>query len=198
MIQFIKIHFIHPQGQTEDPDPEKHPVPLRLCGRMLEWIKGFKIGVYIVRIMCNAALRDRHWVEMSQIAGKLLKQVVTIQRSNCTFCLFFLPKGYNIAPDAGTSLRKIIQYGLDDKLSSFEIISIGANKELQLQNDLIAMIMEWNDVKFPICTYKDTDVQILASLDDIQVCVIVRHSVGITIFRIDSDDFRRCYWTIIS
>lgn len=37
---------------------------------MLEWIKGFHIGVYIVKIMCNSALRDRHWVEMSQIAGE--------------------------------------------------------------------------------------------------------------------------------
>lgn len=54
-------------------------------------------------------------------------------------------------------------------MPSFEIISIGANKELQLQNDLAAMIKKWDDVKFPICTYKDTEIKILASLDDIQV-----------------------------
>lgn len=82
--------------------------------------------------------------------------------------------GYNITPDAGTTLRKIIQFGLDDKLPSFEIISIGANKELQLQNDLTAMIMEWTDIVFPVCTYKDTDVKILASLDDIQVNSMVK------------------------
>lgn len=58
------------RGQTEDPDAEKHPVPLRLCSRMIEWISGFQIGVCIVKIMCNPALRDRHWVEMSEIAGK--------------------------------------------------------------------------------------------------------------------------------
>lgn len=77
--------------------------------------------------------------------------------------------GYDITPNAGTSLRKIIKFGLNDKLPSFEIISIGANKELQLQNDLAAMIRMWENITFPICTYKDTDIKILASLDDIQV-----------------------------
>lgn len=77
--------------------------------------------------------------------------------------------GFNITPDAGTSLRKITKFGLDDKLPSFEIISIGANKELQLQNDLAAMIKEWENVVFPICTYKDTNIRILSNLDDIQV-----------------------------
>lgn len=38
---------------------------------MIEWINGFQIGVCIVKIMCNPALRDRHWVEMSEIAGTI-------------------------------------------------------------------------------------------------------------------------------
>lgn len=57
------------KGQTEDPDPEKHPVPLRLCSKMIEWINNFQISVNIVQIFCNPALRDRHWIEMSDIAG---------------------------------------------------------------------------------------------------------------------------------
>lgn len=59
------------QGQTEDPDPEKHPVPLKLCSKMIEWINEFQIGVSIVKIMCNPALRDRHWLQMSEIAGQV-------------------------------------------------------------------------------------------------------------------------------
>lgn len=132
---------------------------------MLEWISGFKIGEYIVRIMCNSALRDRHWVEMSSIAGTVHICVFY----SCNENELFFRSGYNISPDAGTSLRKIIDYGLDEKLPSFEIISVGANKELQLQNDLATMMREWNGIVFPVCTYKDTDVKILAVLDDIQV-----------------------------
>lgn len=60
------------KGQMEDPDPDKHPVPLKLCTKMTSWIKEFRMGVYVVNIMCNPALRDRHWDEMSDIAGQLL------------------------------------------------------------------------------------------------------------------------------
>lgn len=112
---------------------------------MIEWIKGFHIGVSIVQIMCNPALRDRHWVEMSEIAG------------------------FDITPDAGTSLRKITKYGIDHLLPSFEIISIGANKELKLQMDLADMFKQWETMEFPITVYKDTEIKVLGNIEDIQV-----------------------------
>nr|XP_014091747.2 dynein heavy chain 12, axonemal isoform X1 [Bactrocera oleae] len=132
------------RGQTEDPDPEKHPVPIRLCTKMIKTIKDFTTGVFIVNIMCNPALRKRHWKEMSEIAG------------------------FDITPDAGITLKKIIDMNLDTKLDQFEIISVGANKELQLQNNLHAMIREWDSRFFPTGPYKDTGVMILSNLDDIQ------------------------------
>ncbi|XP_037810078.1 dynein heavy chain 12, axonemal [Lucilia sericata] len=132
------------KGQTEDPDPENHPVPLRLCNKMIQSIKDFTIGVFIVNNMCNPALRKRHWKEMSEIAG------------------------FDITPDAGTTLRKILNYKLDSKLDQFEIISVGANKELQLWNALQSMIHEWDNKIFPTGPYKETGVQILSNLDDIQ------------------------------
>lgn len=112
---------------------------------MIEWINGFQIGVCIVKIMCNPALRDRHWVEMSEIAG------------------------FDLMPDAGTSLRKITKYGIDHLLPSFEIISIGANKELKLQMDLTDMLKQWEIIEFPITVYKDTSIKILGNIEDIQV-----------------------------
>lgn len=33
------------------------------------------------------------------------------------------------------------------------------------------MIRQWDNIEFPICLYKDTGIRILASLDDIQVCL---------------------------
>ncbi|XP_017080044.1 dynein heavy chain 12, axonemal [Drosophila eugracilis] len=132
------------KGQTEDPDPAKHPVPLRLCTSMIQSIKDFTTGVFIVNTMCNPALRKRHWKEMSEIAG------------------------WDVTPDAGTTLRKILNSGLDPVLDQFEIISIGANKELQLWNALQAMIKEWETRVFPYGPYKETGVMILSSLDDIQ------------------------------
>ncbi|EDS37651.1 ciliary dynein heavy chain 11 [Culex quinquefasciatus] len=132
------------KGQTEDPDPEKHPCPLKLCARMTQSIKDFHLGVYIVNIMCNPALKDRHWDEMSEIAG------------------------FDLTPDAGTTLRKIINYKLEHDLDKFEIISIGANKELQLQQNLASMIKEWESIEFKLNPFKDTGINILSGLDEIQ------------------------------
>ncbi|XP_055621192.1 dynein axonemal heavy chain 12 [Toxorhynchites rutilus septentrionalis] len=132
------------KGQTEDPDPEKHPCPLKLCARMAQSIKDFHLGVYIVNIMCNPALKDRHWDEMSEIAG------------------------FDLTPDAGTTLRKFINYQLEKDLDKFEIISIGANKELQLQQNLAAMIKEWETIEFKLNPFKDTNINILSGLDEIQ------------------------------
>lgn len=132
------------KGQSEDPNPDKHPVPLRLCARMIQSIRDFKTGAYIVNIMCNPALRTRHWEEMSEVAE------------------------FDLTPDAGTTLAKIMDFGLNEKLESFEIISVGANKELALQTALAAMIKEWEPIVFPISLYKETGIPILSGLDDIQ------------------------------
>lgn len=72
-------------------------------------------------------------------------------------------------PDAGTSLRKITKYGIDHLLPSFEIISIGANKELKLQMDLADMLKQWETIEFPITVYKDTSIKVLGNIEDIQV-----------------------------
>lgn len=76
--------------------------------------------------------------------------------------------GFDITPDAGTTLRKILNSGLDPVLDQFEIVSVGANKELQLWNSLVAMQKEWENKIFPTGPYKETGVTILNSLDDIQ------------------------------
>ena len=130
------------KGQLEDPDVEKLPAPLKICARMIQTIKDFRIGVHVVSIMCNPALRERHWLEMSEVAKM------------------------DLQPDAGTTLRKIINYNLGC-LDECEIISIGACKELQLQQNLSVMIHEWDNVDFTTSEYKTTKITILSSIDDI-------------------------------
>uniref|UniRef100_A0A1B0DFE7 AAA+ ATPase domain-containing protein n=1 Tax=Phlebotomus papatasi TaxID=29031 RepID=A0A1B0DFE7_PHLPP len=132
------------RGQTEDPSVEKHPVPLKLCWKMITWIQDFRLGVQIVKIICNPALRERHWNEMSQMVG------------------------FDLTPDAGTTLRKFINHKLEDKLGDFEIISIGANKELLLQENLTGMIEEWSGIKLQTEQFKQTSLVILSGLEDVQ------------------------------
>jgi dynein heavy chain, axonemal len=131
------------KGQLEDPDVEKLPAPLKICARMIQTIKDFRIGVHVVSIMCNPALRERHWLEMSEVAKM------------------------DLQPDAGTTLRKIINYNLSC-LDECEIISIGACKELQLQQNLAGMQHEWDPVNFAMGEFKNTGITILSSVEDIQ------------------------------
>lgn len=73
-----------------------------------------------------------------------------------------------MTPNAGTSLRKITEMDLGPNIDNYEIISSGAVKELQLITSLEKMIAEWDDVRFKLGTYKDTDIAILVQLDDVQ------------------------------
>lgn len=76
---------------------------------------------------------------------------------------------FDITPDAGTTLRKITKFNIEHLLPSFEIISIGANKELKLQMDLAEMIRQWETMVFPIDQYRNADIPILGNIEDIQV-----------------------------
>lgn len=67
-------------------------------------------------------------------------------------------------------MRKFINLNLEDKLEIFEIISIGATKELQLKENLTSMINEWSDITFPMIFHGYANIDILDNLDSIQVC----------------------------
>ena len=57
---------------------------------------------------------------------------------------------------------------LTEYLDRFEIISVGACKELQLSKNLQKMWAEWEGVKLQTSFWKDTKITILSGLDDIQ------------------------------
>ena len=55
-------------------------------------------------VLCNSGLRKRHWESMSEIIGE------------------------NIAPDSGTTLRKMLKNEITPCFEQFEVISTGASK----------------------------------------------------------------------
>ena len=58
----------------------------------------------LVSILCNTGMRARHWVRMSEIVG------------------------FDLTPDTGTTLRKMLKLNLYPYLPEFELVSIGATK----------------------------------------------------------------------
>ena len=63
--------------------------------------------VPVISIMCNPGIRERHWAKMSEIAG------------------------FDLTPDTGTTLRKVLKLNLDPYMEQFEQISGAASKVSQ-------------------------------------------------------------------
>lgn len=145
-------------GSVDDPDPMQHPAPLKLCFQLLEDIKWFKKNVPLTTVFCNTALRQRHWDDMSIVAG------------------------FDLTPDAGTTLRKIINKDLMKDLGKYETISVSASRELALLELLHKIMHDWDNVLFTTIAYKDSGVDILTQLDDIQ-SLLEEHIVKIQAMR---------------
>ncbi|XP_072386040.1 dynein axonemal heavy chain 7 isoform X2 [Diabrotica undecimpunctata] len=132
-------------GSVDDPDVFAWPAPLKLTYLAMQAIKDFRPVMTMMRIMCNDAIVRRHWKEMSLICG------------------------FDLTPNAGTTIRKFMIMGLEKDLDKYDIISSGATKERELYRNLQKMKAEWNEILFKISQFKETGINILSALDDIQI-----------------------------
>lgn len=132
-------------GITDDPDPMQQPAPLKLCWQALGNVNKFKIYLPLVTCMCNPALKERHWQEMSAI---------------CDF---------DIMPNAGMTLQKMIDMNLIDNIGKYKAISLGANKELHLQRELIEMLQHWEPISFEMSTDMESGVIVFIYADTIEI-----------------------------
>ncbi|KAI3387241.1 hypothetical protein SNEBB_002654 [Seison nebaliae] len=143
-LQKQKTLSSHEREEREQFIDEYGTGVFEFSARITKDIKSFKENIPVIQILCNPGIRDRHWAVMSEIAGRDLK------------------------PDTGTSLRKVLRMDLDKHMKEFEVVSGSATKEHSLECALKKMKSEWEDMKFNITTYRDTDLYILSSVDDIQ------------------------------
>ncbi|XP_050464455.1 dynein axonemal heavy chain 12-like [Cataglyphis hispanica] len=145
-------------GLIDDPDPFQQPSPLKLCHQLAEDVKWFKQYIPLLAIFRNPAMRQLHWDNMSTIAG------------------------FDLTPDAGATLRKIIKMNLMEDIEKYETISSGATRELGHEQSLMKMISDWENMFFITVLYKDTHVSILTQLDDI-LALLEEHIVKIQAMR---------------
>ncbi|VVC38423.1 Dynein heavy chain, coiled coil stalk,P-loop containing nucleoside triphosphate hydrolase,Dynein heavy [Cinara cedri] len=131
-------------GIVDDLNPDRWPAPLKIIQQTINSMNEFRKFMPIIGTLCNPALTARHWADMSELVG------------------------FDLTPNAGTTLTKIIDLQLDEQLPLFEAISFGATKEKQIQQILINMKNDWETVKLSTSPYKNTGLNILSGLDDIQ------------------------------
>ena len=107
-----------------------------------------QINLPIIHTLCNPGLRQRHWEKMSEVAG------------------------FNITPDSGTSLRKMLKHNLEPFMDEFESISAGASKEHSLEKAMQRMVDDWEPIVFSTTLYRDTGLLIARDLPYMySVCV---------------------------
>uniref|UniRef100_A0A4W6E1U6 Dynein axonemal heavy chain 12 n=1 Tax=Lates calcarifer TaxID=8187 RepID=A0A4W6E1U6_LATCA len=131
--------------RPSEDDPRKLENPtILLCSTVMEQIKEFKDHIPVVSILCNPGIRARHWDQMSKIVG------------------------YDLTPNSGTTLRKVLKQNLTPYLEEFESISAAASKEFSLEKAMQTMMHIWDGVSFHHQPYRETGVSILTALDEIQ------------------------------
>lgn len=73
--------------------------------------------------MCNPGIRARHWKAMSDIIG------------------------FDITPDSGSTLRKVLKFNLKPYMDEFEGISGGASKVIKLLMLILIIYLMWTVYK---------------------------------------------------
>nr|DBA18657.1 TPA: hypothetical protein GDO54_016881 [Pyxicephalus adspersus] len=115
-----------------------------MCNTIMEQIKDFKEYIPLVSILCNPGIRTRHWDQMSEIVG------------------------YDLTPNSGTTLRKVLKQNLTPFLEKFEQISAAASKEFSLEKAMHTMQDMWDSIFFNTSAYRESGVSILSAVDEIQ------------------------------
>nr|CAD7402964.1 unnamed protein product [Timema poppensis] len=108
-------------------------------------VEKFRHFIPVLQIVCNKGLQDRHWKQMSKVVG--------------------IP----LTPDPQATLSDMIEIGLPKFITKLEEISVAASKEYALERNLRKMKEEWDNIQFECVAYRDTGVEILSAVDDIQV-----------------------------
>ncbi|KAK3579501.1 hypothetical protein CHS0354_028323 [Potamilus streckersoni] len=119
--------------------------PRRIADSVKGKIDKFKQHLPILHTICNPGIRDRHWELMSNIVG------------------------FDLKPQADTSLFNMLEFGLNKHLEKLEDIGASAAKEYGLEKAMEKMKFEWKDMVFELIPYRETGVSILSSIDEIQM-----------------------------
>ena len=120
--------------------------PLRVALTIKSRLEKFKLNIPLLHIICNPGLKMRHWKSMNDVLG------------------------FEITPTDETSLKDILKNSsiIEKSIESLIEISSLATKEFALEQALKKMKNDWFAMQLSFVQYKDTNLMILSSFDEIQ------------------------------
>ncbi|XP_028848515.1 dynein heavy chain 12, axonemal isoform X2 [Denticeps clupeoides] len=139
-----KTDVIRKKGDKIDETKSENPTTL-ICSTVMKQVKDFMEYIPMVSILCNPGIRPRHWEQMSAIVG------------------------YDLMPNSGTTLHKVLKQNLTPYLQQFESISAAASKEFSLEKAMQVMLESWDTVSFHHNPYRESGVSILTAVDEIHL-----------------------------
>ncbi|XP_053695545.1 dynein axonemal heavy chain 3 [Sabethes cyaneus] len=120
------------------------PQAKRVAEQIRMKIDKFKIYLPVMEAICRQGLGERHWAQISEELGQ------------------------EVNPEVQNPLGLMVDIDIMKIQNRLEEISNAAGKEYELNIQLVNMQEEWVDVKFVCVQYRDSDISILSSVDDIQ------------------------------
>lgn len=110
----------------------EHPGPKRVAENVKSRVEKFRQTLPVMKMICNAGMRERHWEVVGEIVGQ------------------------KVLPEATASLAEMIEAGLPRHAQKMEEISLVASKEHSLEQALSKMKSEWQDVHLTMVPYRET------------------------------------------
>ena len=98
--------------------------------QMKSRVEEFREHLPLVQTLFNPGMRDRHWLEVSEVVG------------------------FNLYPDDEMCLSRLIDMNLEVHNAKFEGISETASKEYSLEKALAKMKAEWEPVSHKVCMFQ--------------------------------------------
>ncbi|XP_035775701.1 dynein heavy chain 3, axonemal-like [Anopheles albimanus] len=120
------------------------PQAKRVAEQIRMKVEKFKVYLPILESICRQGLCDRHWRQISDELGQ------------------------EVNPAVHNSLSQMVEIDIVKIQQRLEEISNAAGKEYELNIQLVNMQEEWTDVMFVCVPYRDSDMYILSSVDEIQ------------------------------
>ena len=128
----------------ENDDSGNLRQPLKVAENLKDQIEEFRLKLPLIACICNKGMRERHWVQVSDLLG------------------------YSFQPNETTTLSSMLGMKLEKHMEQLEEIGGSASKEYSLEKALDKMYSDWQPLEFMLKPYRDTGTCIMAGSEDVQ------------------------------